>query len=102
MRIATGALHPRNNTVQETRCAAGPPIYLYGRTTLSAQCGGFLAVRRGGALLPTVVAANRLALPQNRLASSATGGASAISPPAGDREDRPYGVQQEVRYRWAG
>ena len=28
MRIATGAERPRNNTVQETRCAAGPPIYL--------------------------------------------------------------------------
>ena len=31
------------------------------------------------------------ALPRNRLASSATGGASPISPPAGDRKGRPYG-----------
>ena len=30
------------------------------------------------------------ALPRNRLASSATGGASPISPPAGDRKGRPY------------
>ena len=37
------------------------------------------------------------ALPRNRLASSATGGASAISPPAGDRKGRPYGGLQGVR-----
>ena len=56
-------------------------------------------VRRGGALLPTVVPTDSRALscppigelPRNRLASSATGGASPISPPAGDREGRPYG-----------
>ena len=33
----------------------------------------------------------------NQFASSATGGASPISPPAGDREGRPYGRQQGVR-----
>ena len=56
-------------------------------------------VRRGGALLPTVVPTGSRplswppigALPRNRLASSATGGASAISPPAGGVEPRPYG-----------
>ena len=56
-------------------------------------------VRRGGALLPTVVPTDSRALscppigalPRNRLASSATGGASPISPPAGDRKGRPYG-----------
>ena len=59
----------------------------------------FHGVRRGGALLPTVVPTDSRplswppvgALPRNRLASSATGGALAISPPAGDREGRPYG-----------
>ena len=67
-------------------------------------------VRRGGALLPTVVPTDSRplswppigALPRNRLASSATGGASAISPPAGDREGRPYGREQEVRYGGRG
>ena len=69
-------------------------------------------VRRGGALLPTVVPTGSRplswppigALPRNRLASSATGGASAISPPAGDREGRPYGGLQAVRCkpRWRG
>ena len=62
-------------------------------------------VRRGGALLPTVVPTDSRplswppigALPRNRLASSATGGASAISPPAGDREGRPYGREQGAR-----
>ena len=62
-------------------------------------------VRRGGALLPTVVPTDSRALscppigalPRNRLASSATGGASPISPPAGDRKGRPYGGLQEVR-----
>ena len=57
-------------------------------------------VRWGGALLPTVVPIDSRALscppigalPRNRLASSATGGASPISPPAGDREGRPYGA----------
>ena len=56
-------------------------------------------MRRGGALLPTVVPTDSRALscppigalPRNRLASSATGGASPISPPAGDRKGRPYG-----------
>ena len=56
-------------------------------------------VRRGGSLLPTVVPTDSRALscppigalPRNRLASSATGGASPISPPAGDRKGRPYG-----------
>ena len=65
----------------------------------------FLAVRRGGALLPTVVPTDFRslscppigALPRNRLASSATGGASPISPPAGDREGRPYGGLQVVQ-----
>ena len=60
---------------------------------------GFFVVRRGGALLPTVVPTDSRALscppigalPRNRLASSATGGASPISPPAGDRKGRPYG-----------
>ena len=59
----------------------------------------YLVVRRGGALLPTVVPTDSRALscppigalPRNRLASSATGGASPISPPAGDRKGRPYG-----------
>ena len=37
------------------------------------------------------------ALPRNRLASSATGGASPISPPAGDRKGRPYGGLQVVQ-----
>ena len=62
-------------------------------------------VRRGGALLPTVVPTDWRALsyppigalPRNRLASSATGGASPISPPAGDREGRPYGREQGAR-----
>ena len=38
------------------------------------------------------------ALPRNRLASSTTGGASPISPPAGDRKGRPYGWKQELRW----
>ena len=62
-------------------------------------------VRRGGALLPTVVPTDSRALscppigalPRNRLASSATGGASPISPPAGDRKGRPYGGLQVVQ-----
>ena len=65
-------------------------------------------VRWGGALLPTVVPIDSRALscppigalPRNRLASSATGGASPISPPAGDRKGRPYGGLQGVQ--WAG
>ena len=36
------------------------------------------------------------ALPRNRLASSATGGASPISPPAGDREGRPYEAARDA------
>ena len=60
--------------------------------------GGVQGVRRGGALLPTVVPTDSRplswppigALPRNRLASSATGGASVISPPVGGVEPRPY------------
>ena len=63
-----------------------------------APTEAYLVVRRGGALLPTVVPTDSRALscppigalPRNRLASSATGGASPISPPAGDRKGRPY------------
>ena len=72
----------------------------FARTTV-----GSLIVRRGGALLPTVVPTDSRALscppigalPRNRLASSATGGASPISPPAGDRKGRPYGGLQGVQ-----
>ena len=62
-------------------------------------------LRRGGVLLPTVVPTDSRplscppigALPRNRLAASATGGASPISPPAGDRKGRPYGGLQVVQ-----
>ena len=72
----------------------------------SAPTESYHGVRRGGALLPTVVPTDSRALscpligalPRNRLASSATGGASPISPPAGDRKGRPYGGLQEVRW----
>ena len=81
LRIATGALRPRNDTV----------FYM--------GCRGFLGVRRGEALLPTVAPTDSRPLswppigahPRNHLASPATGSASAISPPAGDRMGRPYG-----------
>ena len=76
-----------------------------GRTEASAPTEVYQGVRRGGALLPTVVPTDSRALlcppiralPRNRLASSATGGASPISPPAGDRKGRPYGGLQVVQ-----
>ena len=88
------------------RCALAMTLLLQegwygigGRTGASAPTGALLVVRRGGALLPTVVPTDWRplswppirALPRNRLASSATGGASAISPLAGGVEPRPYG-----------
>ena len=70
-----------------------------GRTGSSTPTEVYLAVCRGGALLPTVVPTDWRALshppigalPRTRLASSATGGASPISPPTGGVEPRPYG-----------
>ena len=62
-------------------------------------------IRRGGVLLPTVVPTDSRplscppigALPRNRLAASATGGASPISPPAGGAEPLPYA--QLINYK---
>ena len=82
------------DSVRGSRCA-----HRLRNDTFSRNAVGFFVVRRGGALLPTVVPTDSRplswppigALPRNRLASSATGGASAISPPAGGVEPRPYG-----------
>ena len=95
LRIATASVRTgfaMTLLLQEGRYGIGE------RTEASAPTGALLVVRRAGALLPTVVPTDSRALscppigalPRNRLASSATGGASPISPPAGDRKGRPY------------
>ena len=77
-----------------------------GRSTASVAPTHRLSIElRRGRRLPTVVPTDSRplswppigALPRNRLASSATGGASPISPPAGDRKGRPYGGLQVVQ-----
>ena len=83
----------------------GQEVPTGGPSGTPAPTEAYHGVRRGGALLPTVVPTDSRALlcppigalPRNRLASSATGGASPISPPAGDRKGRPYGGLQVVQ-----
>ena len=79
------------------------PLAALSSLPTSARLTALLAtLRRGGVFLPTVVPTDWRpllwppigALPRNRLASSATGSASAISPPAGGAEPLPYAPQR--------